>query len=95
MAEAVRGRSKTVILDSWGWSRTARPSGCRPPSSCSAGASSAGSLFGGIKPKTDLPVLARKCMAWTGTCTCDVMLTATAACLSRKERRSSLRLWLE
>jgi S-(hydroxymethyl)glutathione dehydrogenase/alcohol dehydrogenase len=62
MTEAVRstksGRGKTIIL---GVEKDSQPL-CLPSFEFLFGKCVMGSLFGGAKPKTDIPILAEKCM---------------------------------
>ncbi|XP_015689687.1 alcohol dehydrogenase-like 2 [Oryza brachyantha] len=62
MTEAVRstksGKGKTIIL---GLEQDGQPL-CLPSFEFLFGKCVMGSLFGGIKPKTDIPILAKKCM---------------------------------
>ncbi|KAK3150715.1 hypothetical protein QOZ80_3AG0236750 [Eleusine coracana subsp. coracana] len=52
------GKGKTIIL---GTERNSEPV-CLPSTELLFGKCVMGSLFGGIKPKTDIPILAQKCM---------------------------------
>jgi S-(hydroxymethyl)glutathione dehydrogenase/alcohol dehydrogenase len=53
-----QGKGKTVIL---GIEKDGKPI-CLPSIEFLFGKCVMGSLFGGIKPKTDIPILAEKCM---------------------------------
>lgn len=61
-----QGTGKTVIL---GVEKESKPI-CLPSIEFLFGKCVMGSLFGGIKPKTDIPILAEKCMNKVKCCVC-------------------------